>query len=93
MTFWIIKSFLTGSLNVVVNDQSLKGHMINAGIPQDFLLGHTLVLLYINDVPKNILVKDTTVERSPAQNLVDQDLEAYFFWPNHGDSLEEGLAC
>lgn len=52
----IIKSFLPGrSLKVVVNGQVSEAYEINAGIPQVSLLGPILGLLYINDLPKNIL--------------------------------------
>lgn len=46
----IIKSFL----KVIVNDQSLEAHKINADIPQVSFLNHTYFLLYINDHPKGI---------------------------------------
>lgn len=42
------------SLKVVVNGQSSKALAINAGTPQESLLGTTIFLLYINDLSKSI---------------------------------------
>ena len=65
----IVKSFLSDrSLKVVVNDHKSDAHCINAGVPQGSLLGPTLFLIFINDLPDHILrsfvdvyADDTTV--------------------------------
>ena len=67
----IIKSFLSGrSLKVVLSGSSSKEHMINAGVPQGSVLGPTLFLIFINDLPDDIYCKlgifadDTTLYSS-----------------------------
>ena len=94
----IIESFLSNrSLNVVINGQKSKAHNINAGVPQGSLLGPTLFLLFINDLPKHIIkslvsvyADDTTLygrtskahdEESLAADL-SSDLENIQNWGN-----------
>ena len=80
--FSIIKSFLTGrSMRVVVNGQSSKVFGINAGVPQGSVLGPTLFLLFINDLPDsvirsfiNIFADDTTIYGLTSKNLNHSDL-------------------
>lgn len=42
-------------MTVVVSSQSSENHEVKAGVPQSYLLSPTLFLLYIYDLPKNIL--------------------------------------
>ena len=52
----IIKSFLSSrSMKVVVNGQSSEVHEINAGVPQGSVLGPTLFLIFINDLPDSVI--------------------------------------
>lgn len=43
-------------MNVPIIDQSSKTHGANANVSQDFLLSPTFFLLFINDLPRNILI-------------------------------------
>ena len=80
----IIESFLSDrSLRVVVNGQTSEAHKINAGVPQGSLLGPTLFLLFINDLPDHIIssfvdiyADDTTMYGCTADDLSDSDLAA-----------------
>ena len=80
----IIESFLSDrSLRVVVNGQTSEAHKINAGVPQGSLLGPTLFLLFINDLPDHIIssfvdiyADDTTMYGCTAVDLSDSDLAA-----------------
>ena len=79
-TFAIIKSFLTGrSMKVVVNGQSSDVHLINAGVQQGSVLGPTLFLLFINDLPDEVL-----------KSFIDifaDDTTDHRVWPNLQKSL------
>ena len=52
----ILKSFLSErQINVVVDGQRSQTYSISSGVPQGSILGPTLFLMFINDLPDNIV--------------------------------------
>ena len=66
--FGLICSFPSNrQLRVVLNGKSSQEYPVNAGVPEGSILGPTLFLLYINDLPDDVICNiaiyadDTTV--------------------------------
>ena len=82
--FGLISSFLSNRrLRVVQDGKSSQEYPVNAGVPQGSILGPTIFLLYINDLPHDVIcdiainADDTTLysKCDRASDLWQQQLE------------------
>ena len=72
----LICSFLSNrQLRVVLDGKSSQEYPVNVGVPQGFFLGPTLFLLYINDLPDDVICNiaiyaDDTTHLSVIRHLI-----------------------
>ena len=76
--FALISSFLSNRwLSVVLDGKSLQEYPVNVGVPQGSILGPTIFLLYINDLPDDVtcniaVYADDTTLYSKCNHASDQ---------------------
>ena len=90
--FGLISSFLRNRrFRVVLDGKSLQQWNSNAGVSQDSILGHTLFLLYINDLPVDVICDiaiyaDDTTLYSKCDQASDLWQQLEFFWTSELES-------
>ena len=95
--FGLICSFLSNrQFRLVLDGKSLQQWNSNAGNSQDSILGSTLFLLYINDLPVDVICDiaiyaDDTTLYSKCDQASDLWQQLEFFWTSELESVYETL--
>ena len=76
---------------MVLDGKSSKKYPVNAGVPQGSILGPTLLLLYINDIPDDVIC--TIVIYADNTTLYSKCDQASNLWQQleFASELESGL--
>ena len=90
--FGLISSFLSNRrCQVVVDWNSSQEYPVNAGVPQGSILGPTLLLRYINDLPDDVICNNsnyaddiTLYSKCDQASDLWQQLELPSFWGRGG---------
>ena len=71
--FGLISSSLSNRrLRVVLDGKSSQEYPVNAGVPQGSILGPTLFLLYINDLPDDVICIAIYADHTTLYSKCDQ---------------------
>ena len=100
LVLWI-DSFLTNRVQtVVVDGKESREASVSSGVPQGSILGPTLFLYYINDLPDNIastvrLFADDTIIYNTSENheILQDDLRRLEIWEKKWDMQFHPLKC
>ena len=90
--FGLIPSFLSNrQLRVVLDGKSSQEYPVNTGVPQGSILGPTLFLLYINDLPDDVVCNIAIYAKDTA--LYSKCDQAFDLWQQleMASELESGL--
>ena len=76
--FGLISSFLSNrGLRIVLDGKSSQEYPVNTGVPQGSIFGPTLFLLYINDLPDDVICNNIYADDTTLCSKCDQASELW----------------